>query len=296
MTTAPTPEEVHALAARLEHCVAKWGKQNALSLEAYSAVKMMRRLQAENQRLQQLLQCDTPRYCSSVQRCTAGDEHRAELEARKPLPPTDMTPVQHVNALVGDGLTAQKVEAICEREPYDVTGVVLSLPDGRACIVNQSAVRWFHGPRDFWNVLHPESKPLPWKPGFDCMVPGQEELAIQFCAEIAGPRGQPGRNPDPVRLLEMAEALYKAEADARPVDKSPNLQEPLVDKTANLQGRPDPLSDDDRLRLRSDVARAIWDVMREHEDRCDHALEDVDHKHQVWDCADAAIRAMRDKP
>lgn len=33
-------------------------------------------------------------------------------------------------------------------------------------------------------------------------------------------------------------------------------------------------------------------VMREHEDRCDHALEDVDPKHQVWDCADAAIRAV----
>lgn len=61
MTTAPTPEEVRAFAERLEHCVAKWGKQNALSLEAYSSVKMMRRLQAENERL------------------------RAELEARKPL-------------------------------------------------------------------------------------------------------------------------------------------------------------------------------------------------------------------
>lgn len=79
---------------------------------------------------------------------------RAELEARKPLPPADMTVTQHVNALVGDGLTAQKVEAICEREPYDVTGVVLSLPDGLACIVNQSAVRWFHGPRDFWELMH----------------------------------------------------------------------------------------------------------------------------------------------
>ncbi|MDR0203014.1 MAG: hypothetical protein LBJ40_12720, partial [Delftia acidovorans] len=66
---------------------------------------------------------------------------------------------------------------------------------------------------------------------------------------------------------------------------------------AELEARkPLPLSDDDRLRLRSDVARAIWDVMREHEDRCGHALEDVDHKHQVWDCADAAIRAMKDKP
>lgn len=52
------------------------------------------------------------------------------------------------------------------------------------------------------------------------------------------------------------------------------------------------MSDDDRLRLRSHVARAIWDVMREHEDRCGHALEDVDHKHQVWDCADAAIETM----
>ncbi|WP_428142199.1 hypothetical protein [Delftia acidovorans] len=52
MTTAPTPEEVRALAERLEHCVAKWGKQNALSLEAYSAVKMMRRMQASYQALQ----------------------------------------------------------------------------------------------------------------------------------------------------------------------------------------------------------------------------------------------------
>lgn len=59
---------------------------------------------------------------------------------------------------------------------------------------------------------------------------------------------------------------------------------------AELEARkPLPLSYDARLRLRSDVARAIWDVMREHEDRCDHALEDVEPKHQVWDCADAAI-------
>lgn len=62
---------------------------------------------------------------------------------------------------------------------------------------------------------------------------------------------------------------------------------------AELEARkPLPLSDDDRLRLRSDVARAIWDVMREHEDRCGHALEDVEPKHQVWDCADAAIKAV----
>lgn len=71
--------------------------------------------------------------------------------------------------------------------------------------------------------------------------------------------------------------------------KRPETFDPYA-RIAELESRkPLPLSDDDRLRLRSDVARAIWDVMREHEDRCGHALEDVDHKHQVWDCADAAI-------
>jgi len=49
------------------------------------------------------------------------------------------------------------------------------------------------------------------RPQFDAMVPAQEELAIKFCMEIAGPRGQPGYPPDPVRLLEMAQALYEAE-------------------------------------------------------------------------------------
>lgn len=50
-----------------------------------------------------------------------------------------------------------------------------------------------------------------WEPQFDVMSPGQEALVMQFCLEIAGPRGQPGRPPDPVRLLEMAQALYEAE-------------------------------------------------------------------------------------
>lgn len=53
-----------------------------------------------------------------------------------------------------------------------------------------------------------------WRPEFDAMSPRQEELAIQFCTEIAGRRGEPGRIPDPVRLLEMAQALYTAERDA----------------------------------------------------------------------------------
>lgn len=54
-----------------------------------------------------------------------------------------------------------------------------------------------------------------WRPEFDAISPRQEELALQFCQEIAGPRGEPGRPPDPVRLLEMAQGLYEAErADA----------------------------------------------------------------------------------
>ena len=32
-----------------------------------------------------------------------------------------------------------------------------------------------------------------WRPAFDVMSPRQEELVMQFCQEIAGPRGEPGR-------------------------------------------------------------------------------------------------------
>ena len=148
MTTAPTPSHVERLARGLEEGFcghAAWLQPAAAEL---------RRLQAENERLLgqvHKLEMDALDLASENSILKRQD---SELKARKPLPPADMTPVQHVNALVGDGLTAQKVEAICEREPYDVTGVVLSLPDGRACIVNQSAVRWFHGERDFWELMH----------------------------------------------------------------------------------------------------------------------------------------------
>ncbi|MCR6480586.1 hypothetical protein NU688_30840 [Variovorax sp. ZS18.2.2] len=52
-----------------------------------------------------------------------------------------------------------------------------------------------------------------WEPQFDACSAEQERLAVQFCLEIAGERGGPGSPPDPVRLLEMAEALYRAERD-----------------------------------------------------------------------------------
>lgn len=90
-----------------------------------------------------------------------------------------------------------------------------------------------------------------------------------------------------------AEQKLRADQLAQQHRMQAQMHAQATQQLAELEARkPLPLSDDDRLRLRSDVARAIWDVMREHEDRCDHALEDVEPKHQVWDCADAAIKAV----
>lgn len=52
---------------------------------------------------------------------------------------------------------------------------------------------------------------MDWQPQFDACSVTQERLVREFCFEIAGPRGEPGSPPDPVRLLEMAQALYEAE-------------------------------------------------------------------------------------
>ena len=41
------------------------------------------------------------------------------------------------------------------------------------------------------------------------------------------------------------------------------------------------------------IARAIWGLRREEEDRCDMELEDMPHDHSVWKEAKAAIEAMK---
>lgn len=41
------------------------------------------------------------------------------------------------------------------------------------------------------------------------------------------------------------------------------------------------------------VARAIWNIRREEEDRCDMELEDMGTDHSVWAEARAAIEAMK---
>lgn len=42
------------------------------------------------------------------------------------------------------------------------------------------------------------------------------------------------------------------------------------------------------------VARAMWNIRREEEDRCDMELEDMGEDHSVWAEARAALQAMRE--
>lgn len=42
------------------------------------------------------------------------------------------------------------------------------------------------------------------------------------------------------------------------------------------------------------IARAIWNIRREYEDRCDMELEDMGAGHEVWAEALAAMKAMRE--
>ena len=93
-------------------------------------------------------------------------------------------------------LTDEQIDAVAE-----------SLPGGLAGFLKG----W--GWRQFAREILTLRRMPDWEPQFDCMTPKQEELALQFCQEIAGPRGKRGSPPDPVRLLEMAEALYKAERE-----------------------------------------------------------------------------------
>lgn len=54
-------------------------------------------------------------------------------------------------------------------------------------------------------ILSLRAMPL-WEPEFDAISPSQESLAAEFLDEIKD-------GIDAVRLLEMAEALYKSERD-----------------------------------------------------------------------------------
>lgn len=101
-----------------------------------------------------------------------------------------------------------------EREPLDqVAAMKLGMAADDATRKHcRGTTNWAHALTRFYEKAL-ERMPT-WEPKFDVMAPRQEELAVQFCNEISGPLGKPGRAPDPVRLLEMAEELYKVERDA----------------------------------------------------------------------------------
>lgn len=110
-------------------------------------------------------------------------------------------------------LAWQAAIANCQQpqgEQKPVAGVVIdgswNLPSLVRIGSEDSHIKKFGGNRLYTN---PQPKR---EPQFDAISVDQERLAEQFCAEIAGPRGGKPSLPDPVRLLEMAEALYRAEA------------------------------------------------------------------------------------
>lgn len=102
--------------------------------------------------------------------------------------------------------TAQQArQAGCEISDEQIAAIAKSMPGG----LDGFLKGW--GWQQFARKILELRAPPAWEPQFDVISPKQEELVLEFCAEIAGPKGKPGRPPDPVRLLEMAQALYEAE-------------------------------------------------------------------------------------
>ena len=54
-------------------------------------------------------------------------------------------------------LTYRKTLNAVEDRGFKITGFVLTHADGRRCISDQGAVRWFHDPAAYNRMLHPDS-------------------------------------------------------------------------------------------------------------------------------------------
>lgn len=184
MTTAPTPsEKVQRLAITLE-IVGAVPDMHYVTVPrhvARDASVELRRLERENDRLlAQIHKLEMDALDLASENSILKRQEQEELEARKPLPLSD-----------------EQIDAIADGMPGGLGGFMKT---------------W--GWRQFARKILDLRAPPIWEPEFDAMESAQEALAVQFCIEIAGLRGQKGSPPDPVRLLEMAQALYKAEADA----------------------------------------------------------------------------------
>lgn len=113
------------------------------------------------------------------------------------------------------------LDYIDNSQPPDLVPIPRTITDSQIDAIAEAMPGGFAGFLKHWGyrqfarqVLELRTMPS-WEPKFDGMELEQERLAMAFCQEIAGPKGKRGSPPDPVRLLEMARALYQAErADA----------------------------------------------------------------------------------
>lgn len=122
--------------------------------------------------------------------------------------------VKEIDAVIAGGSPQIRGDVstvpIQERQPFEPTDEqIKSIAEGMPGGQDGFLKGW--GWQQFARKVLELRAPPTWEPQFNVMSPTQEALVQQYCAEIAGPKGKPGRPPDPVRLLEMAQELYLAE-------------------------------------------------------------------------------------
>lgn len=74
-----------------------------------------------------------------------------EIERLRNAQQYDMSKVIH--------LTHRKAQGIIKDNGYALTGFVLTDTDGRKCIVDMSAVRWFDDKHQFFRLMHTDALP-----------------------------------------------------------------------------------------------------------------------------------------
>lgn len=222
--TEPTPKEIDDLVYELRQAgaddtyslaravLAKWGAPSAVAQEPCPTCIALARTVMLDQ-----VSFDRKPDCYGIRQIT-DDEGIEEWEDIRTSPDVAR---EEANDMMATGrgeiyevvplwTTPQPTQPQAGAEPLtdeQIDAVAESMPGGLAGFLKG----W--GWRQFAREILTLRRMPDWEPQFDCMTPKQEELALQFCQEIAGPRGKRGSPPDPVRLLEMAEALYKAERE-----------------------------------------------------------------------------------
>jgi hypothetical protein len=131
-------------------------------------------------------------------------------------------------------------------------------------------------------------------------VPTDDEVFaahnIGFAAGLEKGRREGAQNAEAIRnqaLEEAAKACVEIGndwLDVGDVNKE-YAAEYLAKHIRSLKGQPCAQNAPDDVR--EAVARAIWNIRRDEEDRCDMELEDMAEDHPVWAEADAAIRALQ---